>query len=433
MNLYKFLPIMALSAMTTAMPLNSEARNVTDSVAINFKQSKVDLDTTLMNNSRALNGIIERIKRYTEEPDYAVKSVTVWGAASPEGSVKFNEWLSRQRADQIFNFIGSRFELPDSVTRFTYKGRDWKGLEYIVRYDPDVPYRDETLDLVCKIVDDVEVNGDKASDRGLNQLKALRKGEPYRYLYKNVFPQLRASKLSVEYEFPEIIPEKIEVELPEAKEIICEAPIDTVEYVEVPPVYTCSPFYMDVRTNMLYDTAAIPNIGVEFYLGKKWSIMGNWMYAWWDSNRRHRYWRVYGGDLTLRKWFGSRKPLSGHHIGVYAQVLTYDFEWGGKGYMGGKPGGTIFDRANWGAGIEYGYSLPVARHFNIDFSLGVGYFGGKYTTYIPRDGMYVWEANKKRNWFGPTKAEISLVWLIGCDNINVKSPKKSKIQEGGAQ
>ena len=114
------------------------------------------------------------------------------------------------------------------------------------------------------------------------------------------------------------------------------------------------------------------------------------------------------------------KPLTGHHLGLYGQILTYDFEWGGRGYLGGKPGGTLWDKMNWGIGLEYGYSLPLARRLNIDFSVGVGYQHGEYQEYLPEDDCYVWQATKKRRWFGPTQAKISLVWLIGCDNYNRK-------------
>lgn len=75
---------------------------------------------------------------------------------------------------------------------------------------------------------------------------------------------------------------------------------------------------------------------------------------------------------------------------------------------------------NWGVGLEYGYSLPVTRRLNIDFGLCVGYLSGEYQEYLPEDGCYVWQATKKRRWFGPTKANISLVWLIGCNNYNSK-------------
>ena len=113
-----------------------------------------------------------------------------------------------------------------------------------------------------------------------------------------------------------------------------------------------------------------------------------------------------------------KKPLTGHHLGVYGQIFTYDFEVGGRGYMGGVPGGTLWDKMNYIAGLEYGYSLPIRSRLNIDFSIGVGYWGGIYYEYLPMDNCYVWQATKQRHWFGPTKAEISLVWLIGRCNYN---------------
>lgn len=57
------------------------------------------------------------------------------------------------------------------------------------------------------------------------------------------------------------------------------------------------PFYMDIRTNMIYDALLIPNVGVEFDLGKRWTVAANAMYGWWNNDRSHWYWRAYGGDV----------------------------------------------------------------------------------------------------------------------------------------
>ena len=136
---------------------------------------------------------------------------------------------------------------------------------------------------------------------------------------------------------------------------------------------------------------------------------------------KHWYWRIYGGEIGFRKWFGraaKEKPLTGHHLGVYGQMFTYDFETGGRGYMGGQPGGTLWDKANYAGGVEYGYSKPVGKRLNLDFTIGLGYMGGKYHEYLPVDDCYVWQVTKQRHWFGPTKAEISLVWLLGYGNVN---------------
>lgn len=179
------------------------------------------------------------------------------------------------------------------------------------------------------------------------------------------------------------------------------------------------PFYMAIKNNMLYDLVLVPNIGVEFYLGKNWSIVANWHYSWWKTDRKHWYWRTYGGDLALRYWLGEaakRKPLTGHHLGAYGQIITYDFETGNKGYLA--------DRWSWSAGVEYGYSLPIARRLNIDFTIGVGYHKGDVKKYLPIDGHYVWQSTERRQYVGPTKLEVSLAWLIGCGNYNDKKGGK---------
>lgn len=64
--------------------------------------------------------------------------------------------------------------------------------------------------------------------------------------------------------------------------------------------------------------------------------------------------------------------------------------------------------------------FAVARRLNLDFVIGLGYWGGTYYEYLPMDNHYVWQATRQRHWFGPTKAEISLVWLLGRGNYNQK-------------
>ena len=52
---------------------------------------------------------------------------------------------------------------------------------------------------------------------------------------------------------------------------------------------------------MLYDALLIPNIGVEMYLGKRWSVAANWMYGWWNY---HAISDLTHHDATLFKGVG---------------------------------------------------------------------------------------------------------------------------------
>ena len=173
------------------------------------------------------------------------------------------------------------------------------------------------------------------------------------------------------------------------------------------------PLYLSLSTNTLYDLALIPNIGAEAWIPGGWSIATGWHYAWWKVDRNHRYWRTYGGDLQLRRWIGPRaasKPLTGHHLGIDARMLTFDFELGSKGYLA--------DKWTWSAGIEYGYALPIARRLNLDFNVTLGYMRGTYKEYLPVDSHYVWQQTRRLSYFGLTSVGIDLVWLIGHHNTN---------------
>lgn len=437
--------LMSMLLFFCVCAMAQQQEEICKSVSINFRQSKTYLDLNYKKNRAALEEAEKLIAAY-QHPDsaYTLAEVKVVGGASPEGSVKFNEYLSRTRADRIFNHLGSKIDYPDSLVSFDFLGRDWKGLRDLVEQDKRVPYRDDVLKLLDQIIENTR-DGESESAGNLLKLKRLHGCEPYIYMYHRLFPALRASKLQLKFvrktDFIEPQPEpeptdSVAVEeqpaAPAASDCIPDTVVvhDTI-YVER-PVYVpkpCKPFYMDIHTNMLCDALAVPNIGVEFYLGKNISISADWMYGWWRNDARHRYWRIYGGEMALRWWFGKAahtKPLTGHHLGLYGGALTYDFEWGGRGYMGGLPGGSLWDRCNYVGGLEYGYSQPIARRLNIDFTVGIGYMGGEYREYIPIDGCYVWQTTKRRNWFGPTKAQISLVWLLGCRNTNDRLKMKRR-------
>jgi hypothetical protein len=171
-----------------------------------------------------------------------------------------------------------------------------------------------------------------------------------------------------------------------------------------------------IKTNLLYDAVAVPNLGAELYIGRGWTVAGAWNCAWWSRQSHNRTWRYCGGELALNRWFGKGtldRRFTGHHAGIYAQCFTYDFALGRDGYLGGKPGGNSLQSPCYAFGIDYGYSLPIAKSLNLDFSIGLGYSGGKYYEYRHIDNCYVWQATKNRRWLGPTKAEVSLVWIVG--------------------
>lgn len=391
-------------------------------VSIEFRVGHDTLDTTYSGNAEKLMEIITYLNNVKNDPALDLVGVSFCGVSSPEGSYAINRRLSENRLTALELYLCENMSIPDSIITRCDNVIAWEQLAQLVEQS-DMPYKDEAIDVLRNVPEFTYNDKGILIDSRKKHLMELQYGRTWYYMQEHFFPLIRNASVIFVTVRQEPVVEEIQEKQPEPQSVTT---VDTVSEEQETNIVLLQPevkkpFYMSVKTNMLYDVLAVPNIGIEFYLGKGWSICGNWMYAWWDSDNRSRYWRIYGGDIAVRKWLGqkaSEKPLTGHHIGIYGQAFTYDFEWGGIGYMGGEPGGTLWDSANYAVGVEYGYSLPVAKRLNIDFTIGVGYWGGKYYEYEPLDGHNVWQVTKQRHWFGPTKAEISLVWLLGNGNSN---------------
>lgn len=458
-------------------PLLHAGESVVDSARIYYRLGYRYVDTSLRGNGEVLKNLCAKIEKALQED--LLEKVVIYSYTSPDGTHKANLTLAARRMDSLESWLLRNTPLPATMLETNSGGIAWDLLRDAVSKS-EMQYKKEVLQILDNTPVWVFDSNGKVIGSRKKELMDLKGGVPYRYMYEHLFPDLRSSIAIMLYvrtsglqteeerepaasektspaapekdmvttvpeesaipateESETVVPdEKTTAVIPE-KDMVTTVPEESVTpaaekseavapdekaTAAVPEQERYEPLHkLALKTNMLYDVLAVPNIGVEFYLGKNWSISGNWMYGWWNSDSKHRYWRIYGGEIAVRKWLGkkaSEKPLTGHHLGVYGQLFTYDFEWNGTGYMGGEPGKSLWNSPNYAAGVEYGYSLPIGRRLNIDFTVGVGYWGGTYYTYTPLDGHYVWEATKKRHWFGPTKAEISLVWLLGRGNSN---------------
>lgn len=432
------------------------AADGTEGVKVHFRQGSAILDKNYKRNSEALGRLAEMLQPYATASKGGRCKVRILSSVSPEGSNYINSRLIEGRAKAIADWISAHFDVETDYT-LDSMGVDWAMLIDLVERSERVPYKEEVLDVLRNIPERVTRNGRMVNEREM-RLKTLRGGEPYAYIYRNLYPHLRyaaayaeviceeevvadTEEVAVpEVEVPEEQPEQVvtpeePTEQPEQEEevlaaepeqeIVPEEPteeVPTQEPAEEPAPqprkshFEPIPFHAAVKTNALYDVALIPNIGAEVQIGDHFSIGANWHWAWWSSDSAKWYWRTYGGDVSARYWFGEaarREHLAGHHIGIYGQIVTYDFLVGKRGILA--------DRWSWDAGVEYGYSLPLNDRLSLDCTIGVGYHTGIFYEYMPVDTHYVWQATKNRHYFGPTKFEMSLVWHFGNKRITPKN------------
>ena len=426
--------IVMVVLMPTTLLANAYAASIQDSLrtTIYFRPGYSLLELSYRDNAANMKALTQGIQTIKGNPCVQLQHIRILSAASPEGNSALNKRVAKRRGERLRDYLKETLVLPDSIFTVSSAGEDWQGLAALIAKEK-TPWRNKALQIIRHTPEWVTRNG-KVVDGRKRQLQNLDGGKAWKYMLDNHFYTLRTGAVvvcEVKTLAAESTPSAAEARQEQARseqarlESASQSPssppfpaipsqVHPSSESQAPPVAS----YFALKSNFLYDALLVPNLSLEASIGSGWTLGAGGMLAWWSKDAKHRYWRIYGGDLEIRKYFGTlskSKPLQGHHLGIYGDFLTYDFEFGAKGYQ---------SKATYAAGIKYGYSHPIANRLNLDFALGVGYLHSNYKTYVPRDGCYVYQETKKRKWLGPTQAEISLVWLLGKGNTNKKKGGK---------
>ena len=426
--------IVMVVLMPTTLLANAYAASIQDSLrtTIYFRPGYSLLELSYRDNAANMKALTQGIQTIKGNPCVQLQHIRILSAASPEGNSALNKRVAKRRGERLRDYLKETLVLPDSIFTVSSAGEDWQGLASLIAKEK-TPWRNKALQIIRHTPEWVTRNG-KVVDGRKRQLQNLDGGKAWKYMLDNHFYTLRtgavvvcevktlaaestpsAAEASLEQARPESASQQSASQSPSSPPFpAIPSQVHPSSESQAPPVAS----YFALKSNLLYDALLVPNLSLEASIGSGWTLGAGGMLAWWSKDAKHRYWRIYGGDLEIRKYFGTlskSKPLQGHHLGIYGDFLTYDFEFGAKGYQ---------SKATYAAGIKYGYSHPIANRLNLDFALGIGYLHSNYKTYVPRDGCYVYQETKKQKWLGPTQAEISLVWLLGKGNTNNKKGGK---------
>ena len=423
--------------MPTTLLANAYAASIQDSLrtTIYFRPGYSLLELSYRDNAANMKALTQGIQTIKGNPCVQLQHIRILSAASPEGNSALNKRVAKRRGERLRDYLKETLVLPDSIFTVSSAGEDWQGLASLIAKEK-TPWRNKALQIIRHTPEWVTRNG-KVVDGRKRQLQNLDGGKAWKYMLDNHFYTLRTGAVvvcEVKTLAAESTPSAAEARLEQARQEQARPESASQQQASLSPASPPFPAipsqvhpaqepppaasYYALKSNLLYDALLIPNLSLEASIGSGWTLGAGGMFAWWSKDAKHRYWRIYGGDLEIRKYFGAlskSKPLQGHHLGIYGDFLTYDFEFGAKGYQ---------SKATYAAGIRYGYSHPIANRLNLDFALGIGYLHSNYKTYVPRDGCYVYQETKKQKWLGPTQAEISLVWLLGKGNTNKKKGGK---------
>ena len=156
---------------------------------LNFHLDKYDIVPELGNNQAELDSIRRTIDKVKDDPDVKITSIVLHGYASPDGNYQHNADLARNRLRAIYLYLRGLYNLPDGLYRNETTPEDWEGAIAKAR-QASLAQKQEVLAIM-------------ESEMDPDQKEALlRQKMPadYRYLLDNVFPGLRRTEYTVNYD-----------------------------------------------------------------------------------------------------------------------------------------------------------------------------------------------------------------------------------------
>ena len=180
-----FLSVICLSCF-----LSAHAGQGVDSVRIYYRAGYRYVEPGFRDNRAAL----DRLVRYIGEARSAgrLERISIRSYASPDGANRANELLSERRADSLSSWIVRHGSVPASLIDRQAAGIAWDELRAQVAAS-GMPYRDEVLDVLDNTPVWIFDERNRVVGGRKQRLMDLRGGEPYRYMLREFFPDLRSS------------------------------------------------------------------------------------------------------------------------------------------------------------------------------------------------------------------------------------------------
>lgn len=391
-------------------------QRVQKSYNIFFDISHSDIDTAFKTNARTLQQLkadVELTALHKVLPD----TIYIHATASPDGAQLYNKWLAHQRAVSTKKLLtGIAPEFAQKTFIVSHSVEDWDGLLQVLLADENFPQRDQML----QILKDAKPNDDIH--------KALRGcTEGWDHFANNHIHALRNSSIGIKVlsasprdEFYREGNYRRIYALENISSPMLKADVAPLVYAPEQGQGQWRKMIFALSTNLLMSGMSV---GIEFPIKDNWSIGLDYFYPWILPKSNQWCLETLGGFVEAKYWFPGKKyqwdrthRLQGHAVGVYGGLGYYDFQKNADGLQG-----EFVDM-----GVDYTFALPVAKgKLRMEFNIGVGlvrtwyrpyYMSSDYEDLIKEPGILY----NTTNFFGPTKAGISLVVPIV---VKTKAPR----------
>ena len=411
MKHFKALRVLIFSLLLMLLPLSSFAQDMRDTLVFYFAKSKAVLDFDYMDNGARSKDFLDRLKGMQAAEGTILIKVEVVGTASPEGDTLFNHILSESRQKAVVRYLRKTVDVPDSVVSYSHIRADWDGLIKEVERDSNVVYKDKILEILR--------NG--GEDR-LEKLKEVNYSRPFWYMYHNIFPRIRACRVSYIVDLSSLIDDsELYEEIPdeplsEPEDPFADLSVDTSLGITIqdPVPYGA----LAVKTNAVGWGMGLMNVAAEIDIMPHLSVSVPFYYSggynYFKSTIKFRG-IVLQPQVRYYPWLQNGKN-GGFYVDAHFGLGWYNFALNGDYRIQDHQGKT--PAIGGGLGVGYMHHFKKNPRWGMEFSLGAGVYDVKYDMFYNEANGPYYEYGTHRTW-------------IGLDNVSVGVFYKFDIRKGG--
>lgn len=175
-------------AFLTPQIEKSKIRKEKGSAFIDFPVNVAVINDKYSNNAAELNKIIETINTIKKDSNVSITHISIHGYASPDGPLRINERLSRERTQALKEYVSRLYTFEGKDIHTSYTPEDWEGFEALLG---DTVFQQK--EAIMRIV-----TSDHHPDHKEKMIKS-RFPAFYRFASRHWFTLLRHSDYTVEY------------------------------------------------------------------------------------------------------------------------------------------------------------------------------------------------------------------------------------------
>lgn len=385
-----------------------------DEMHIRFRVSEDRIDSTYMNNADSLRRIVEWVDQVQRDTMVDIVSVEFCGAASPEGSVRINRYLSNARLKALEKYVRDRIYIPEDMIVRNDHYIAWSELtDMVVR--SDLANKEKIIEILS--MEDHSKDGEL--DSRIGELKSLDNGYSWTKLYDMFFADMRnaytvlvtkKSRIAIEYELRQQMVPEVDFRM-QPSLLAADMPL-------TPPDPLPEQRYIYVKTNAVGLALLMANLGVEFNMGRHLSFNLPVYYSAIDYFCPTLKFRNFTLQPELRYWpkTNDRGVFVGAHAGFAYYNFAFNGDWRYQDHEGKSP--TL------GGGVSIGYRFPISynERWNLEFAAGAGVYPLHYDVFYNENNGALHDTARK-TYIGLDNIQINISYRIPMKKEQLKKSR----------